>query len=309
MRAVVGAVLLSLVSALSWAQTGPPSATGTREPRSLDAAVVHSGHSLTDPVVWVIGSMALASGGRRRSNDRSTVPGSSLETRWNEDHGAPGPVNARLAIADYAVMSITQAAPIGPSEWLENLAQDLEVWYDHAVTNGDGGAGADVYLYSTWPHVHNDPEWGTAEWELPFRQRLDNENARWEYFQDYVNDRRPAGAAPIHMIPGTQMMMRIYDDLQTGSVPDATDIYDFIEEYQRMNPSERDGIHLDRYGVYGIASLHYAVIYRRSPIGLPNVLQFEEYGAKVTVPPALARYLQEIAWEIATTYPRAGLAP
>jgi hypothetical protein len=58
-----------------------------------------------------------------------------------------------------------------------------------------------------------------------------------------------------------------------------------------------DDIHPSQVGVYFAALVHFATLYRRSPVGLPA---FSEIGA------ALAGTLQSIAWEIVRNDARTG---
>ena len=55
------------------------------------------------------------------------------------------------------------------------------------------------------------------------------------------------------------------------------------------------------------AYCHYAVIYRRSPVGLPMPPEFERNTDYAS--PALNRLLQEIAWEAVTANPHTGVRP
>jgi hypothetical protein len=61
-----------------------------------------------------------------------------------------------------------------------------------------------------------------------------------------------------------------------------------------------DDIHPSQVGVYFAALVHFATLYRRTPVGLPA---FSEIGA------ALAGTLQSIAWEIVRSDARTGVRP
>lgn len=61
-----------------------------------------------------------------------------------------------------------------------------------------------------------------------------------------------------------------------------------------------DDIHPSDLGVYVSSLVHFAVLYRRSPIDLPPLADGLE--------PETARWLQEIVWEIVLEDPRAGVA-
>lgn len=65
------------------------------------------------------------------------------------------------------------------------------------------------------------------------------------------------------------------------------------------DPSKpHDDIHLSPLGIYFVALVHFATIYRQSPLGLP-------YPAQVGEP--LARLLQCVAWRTVVDDPRAGV--
>jgi hypothetical protein len=95
------------------------------------------------------------------------------------------------------------------------------------------------------------------------------------------------------MIPGHQLMMRLYDDIAAGKAPGLTSIGDVF----------LDDIHLNGLGQYAITCLVYAVIYQRDPSELPNRLAVPED----TLSPEQALYFKKIAWEVARSYPRSGL--
>ena len=69
----------------------------------------------------------------------------------------------------------------------------------------------------------------------------------------------------------------------------------------------RDDIHFNDYGAYLIALTHYAVLYGRSPIGLPHTL-LKANGTTATDPgPQVARAMQETVWEVVTSYSPSGV--
>ena len=59
---------------------------------------------------------------------------------------------------------------------------------------------------------------------------------------------------------------------------------------------------------YLVALTHYAVIYGRSPIGLPHDGLGTDTGAPFEAPDAeTARLMQESVWEVVTSYKRSGV--
>ena len=63
--------------------------------------------------------------------------------------------------------------------------------------------------------------------------------------------------------------------------------------------SPPDDVHPSQLGVYIVALTHYAVIFRRSPVGLPTV---------DGIPEATARRLQNLVWGVVTSDPRTGVS-
>ncbi len=59
-----------------------------------------------------------------------------------------------------------------------------------------------------------------------------------------------------------------------------------------------DDIHASQYGIYFISLVHYATIYRRTPVGLPAANGVSENVAKL---------MQEIAWQVVVDHPRSGV--
>lgn len=283
---------LALGSALAPAGLG--AATGPRRPFS--ARVIQSGHSLTDPIVPMLDAMVATIGRERargRMIDRSTIPGSPMDWRWN--NRVRYMPDARHDIAGYQVLVLTERVPLSNTrQWHQSDDMALR-WFTHAFTQGDGGRGAETILYATWvatdsgpgyANPHNDPEG-----HLPFRDRLPLEMARWQAIADHVNARRPGGAAPMRVIPGPLLMASVSDAIATGQAPGLRRIEDLFT----------DTIHLNAAGSYLIALAHLAVIYGQDPRALPDRLGLTE------VPPApTAAWMRERVHAVLHDYPDAG---
>lgn len=295
--AISGAVLAALtLGSVTSAETLPP-----RDPSPLTVRQIHSGHSLTDSYArshWP-GRLIVATGTQAGTNPHetiasSTIPGSPLHWRWNNPTDTP---DARKDIGRYELLVTTESVPLAPREedfqyW---TLSHLDQWVAHAWKKGNGGKGAEVMLYSTWNGwrvTGQAPDYDT-EADIPFRKRLDIDGKRWERMQDHANANRPAGMPPVYMIPGHRLMMRLYDDIAAGKAPGLQSIGDLF----------RDDIHPNLAGEYAIGALVYAVIYQRNPTELPDVMMEDDRA----IPPATARYLKNVAWEVATSYPRTGL--
>lgn len=267
---------------------------------------IHSGHSLTDILFGFAGSYI---GGYARLAEyigvpdvfdnirKSTMPGSPTDIRWNADYDAFGVGdNARYDIANYDLLSITEGGPIAAPYTdniytqgrLETDCEYLKLFIQNARMNGAGGNGAQTLLYTMWPNI--DGMYGE------FRSTLDEYEKSWHYRQEYVNNEL---GGYLHIVPGHRVMMRIYDDIQSGLVPGITDIHDLF----------LDDIHPNGWGSYPIMCLHIACVYGVNPVGLPYdfIVRDDNEPEVARLTAELATYFQTIAWQIATTYARAGL--
>ncbi|MFN4128361.1 MAG: hypothetical protein ACK4GC_00865 [Paracoccaceae bacterium] len=273
----------------------------TRTASPMTVRQIHSGHSLTDTYAthpWP-GRLILATEAKRGTRPYDTIkfsniPGSPMRWRWDNPTYYP---DARQNIDEFELLVITESVPLLTYEeyFRDDTLHHLDLWVANSWAKGNGGEGAEVMLYSTWinwQHTGSEPD-THAEANLPFRERLDLEGARWERMQDNANANRPEGMPLIYMIPGHRLMMRLYDDIETGRAPGLTSIGDVF----------LDDIHLNDLGQYAITCLVYAVIYQRDPQELPNRLAVPID----TLSPEQARYFKDIAWDVARTYRRSGV--
>lgn len=281
--------------------TGVVTGPGTRSPWRMGTRYIQSGHSLTDVVMshpWpgrLTRAVMMDSEGSFADIGKATIPGSFIHWRWRNsegggDQGAEWPEQ----MPNYEGLVITTAVPLYADdatrqseqvEWVRRAAVD-------AWENGNGGRGAPMLLYTTWTQLVADPNEPHPEDGLPFRQRLDRDEARWEAMMDFANEVRPEGQPAVHIIPGHRLMMRIYDDIQAGNAP-----------FERIEQLFGDTIHPNGVGSYAVTLLHYACIYGRDPAAwLPDRLVDED-----TLTAQQAAYFKRVVREVVTSYPRSGL--
>lgn len=300
-----GGIAAALFSVLALS-SGPVLAQELLPPREaspLTVRQIHSGHSLSDTYManpWP-GRLILATETQRGSRPHDTIfnsaiPGAPMHWRWNNPTAYP---DARQNIDEFELLVITESVPLQVREdyFKADTLDWIDRWVDHAWKEGNGGKGAEVMLYTSWiwwQHSGTPPEYD-QEADIPFRERLDIDGARWERIQDHANANRPEGMPPIYMIPGHRMLMRIYDDIEAGKAPGLSSIGEIFA----------DDIHLNHIGQYAITTLVYAVIYQRNPRELPDRLAVPDDRLSA----AQARYFKQIAWEIATSYNRTGVPP
>lgn len=261
----------------------------------LTARTIHSGHSLTDPIVPMLDSMVAAIGrGRARSRviDRSTTPGSPMDWRW--DHRNQYMPDARHDIGDYELLVITERVSLsGTMPWHRSDEVALR-WFVHAWENGNHGDGAASILYASWINIDSGPEYANPyndpEGHLPFRERLPREMARWQAILDHVNSHRPAGSPAMQMIPGPLIMAAVHDAIAAGEAPGLARIEDLFS----------DAIHVNDAGAYLIALAHLAVIYGHDPREVPAQL------GRLAVPaPDTAAWMKRLVHDVLRDYPDA----
>jgi hypothetical protein len=259
-------------------------AQGALAQSPLNARVVMSGHSLTDPIPPMLRPMVQALSGRQPVIDQSTLPGSPMDWRWNNQ---AQPVDARMAIGRYNLLVLTERVPLLNTMEYHNSAEWALRWAQHAWANG-----AATVLYASWISLNTGPGSSddTLEAHIPFRERLEVEQARWLEIRDHVNTNRPAGMPEMIMVPGPRIMAALYDAIAAGHAPGLNDISDLFE----------DDIHVNDTGAYVMALAHLAVIYGADPRDVPLSL------GRVTVPePALARWLQDLVAVVVAQSPEA----
>lgn len=259
-------------------------------PRPLGTRVIQSGHSLTDPIPVVLEKMIRASGGPNTVMARSTVPGSPMEIRWKNPPGSELP-DARARIGDYEVLVLTERVPLSNTLPWHNSPGEALRWFNHAWENGNGGRGAETILYATWVEIDSGPGYENPhrdpEGNIPWRERLPLELARWAQIVDHVNANRPTGSPPMRLIPGPLIFAAVHDEIAAGTAPHLTNISQLFS----------DNIHVNDDGAYLISLAHFAVIYGRDPRELP-----EKAGKPQALHPETAQWMKELVWQVLTDY-------
>lgn len=250
--------------------------------RPLTQRVVQSGHSLTDNILPALRSMVESVGGRGATIDKSTIPGSPMEHRWNQTETSIQ-TDARYNIDRYDTLVLTERVPLSNTMRWHNSTTVALSWFVNAWSQGNDGKGAETILYATWVEIDSGPTfenpYNDSDGHIPFRERLPREMVGWQEILDYVNTNRPENSPPMRMIPGPRLMAAIYDEIEAGRAPGLTSIKDLFS----------DNIHLNDVGSYYIALAHFAVIYGRDPRGLQN---------QVGVTPELATWMQDLVVKV-----------
>jgi hypothetical protein len=259
--------------------------------------VYHLGHSL---VGRDMPAMLAQLAGPGHGYESQLGWGASMREHWEpsivlkggeESNAHPRYRPAREAIAsgDYDAVVLTESVEIKDAiRWHASPAY-LARWAEAARgAPREGKPPVRVYLYETW-HPLNDPG--------GFLPRIDNDLGQyWEGELLRGAAARPGGA-PVYLIPAGQVMARAVRAAEAGQLPGVTAAKDFFH----------DNIHTNDLGAYLVALTHYAVLYHKSPEGLPADLQKAD-GTKATLLPTDgASALQRLVWEVVSADPRTGV--
>lgn len=279
-------------TATMYANPLPPPATPMR--------VFHLGHSLVERQMPAM-LQQLAGEGHRYESQLGW--GTTLQAHWEPDVEIAGfdAENAHpryrdaaeaLASSDYDAFVMTEMVEIRDAIRYFDSPRYAALWAERAW---QGNPDARVYLYETW-HSIDDPE----GWLV----RLDRDLER--YWEDRIL--RPALAIvgrPIYVIPAGQVFARFVRELERrGGVDGLTRKEDL---FATTAEGEQDDIHPNDLGAYLVALTHYAVLYQRSPVGLPHRLKRAD-GTDAAAPGAdAARLMQEVVWEVVRSYPKTGV--
>ncbi|APG48201.1 hypothetical protein [Phaeobacter porticola] len=257
----------------------------------LVGSVVMVGHSLFGPdnptmLQHMLAQQAGIPAGQNITVEAQIINGAPLSYNWDHADQAEG-INARARLTQPAdALIVTEAIPLENHLKWSNTEGALANFYQLAInTNPE----VEVYLQETWHSLSSgtgvDVPFDTGA-VLPWRDRLAADLPRWQGVVDAVN-RKTGG--DIKLIKAGQAMARLDDAIQAGTVPGLTNIRDVFA----------DDIHPNDLGFYFISALQYAVLSGQSPIGLPHRLK-SQWGKSYNVSsPALARRLQDIAWDAA----------
>ena len=282
---------------------------------------IHSGHSLVDTYINLgpfPNSMRaiLESVGYTDMWDKaikSTVPGSSIQYRFEHDGTMTEGYRAYSEIDNFHTLMITEAGP-PPQTTNEYMVNTLDYFCRFVANTIENGAGNEVILWSIWPAL-NGPGTSvenpipTGDWAgYTFRTGLPEYEDSFKYMADYATWKMqqlyPSLPSDwrVWLIPGHKWMERVYDDIQNDLVPGITDIQELFE----------DDIHPSPVGGYGLSCLVASCMYQVNLNEAENVWIMPGYtdASEQTWPAvsqALAEYFWQIAWEIATSYEPVGM--
>ncbi|KIC34108.1 hypothetical protein [Leisingera sp. ANG-S5] len=263
--------------------------------------VFHLGHSLVGPDMPHMLAQLAPEGHGYNSQLGS---GTSLRGHWEPDEAildfetankAPAYRDAKEAIGsgNYDAVVLTEMVELRDALKYFDAAKYLGKWADLAR-----GASPEtrLYLYETW-HRLDDPD--------GWLERIEGDlEALWTR-QLLGADSRRTPQQPVYLIPGGQVLAAVARAAEAGEIPGLASRESL---FARTPEGDLDTIHINDLGAYVIALTHYAVLYQRSPEGLPHQLTRADGSPAQVFRPEAAAKVQAIVWDTVRALPRTGIA-
>jgi hypothetical protein len=299
--------LALLLTACGWQKTLDPQALSALYVNPLPPPVkplnvYHIGHSL---VSRDMPSMLEQLAGPGHDHRSQLGWGSSLKAHWEPDvpingfeleNAHPRFMDAMTAVKSgkFDVLVLTESVEIKDAIKYHDSPKYLHLWTALARSVRPDTR---VYLYETWHQLDDPRGWLT---------RIDEDlGLYWEGVLLAKALAKEGTGGPIHVIPAGQVLARFVRRIdQIGGLPgmkSREDLFSFNDK------GARDNIHMNDLGHYLVALTHYAVLYQRSPVGLPYRLKRADGTAATAPSEEVARLMQEVVWEVVTSYPKTGV--
>ena len=276
-----------------------------RTPPEGPLSVYHLGHSLVGrDMPAMLGQLA----GPGHVHRSQLGWGTSLKEHWEPDEQIAGfaqendhpnhrPAEEALASGEYDAVVLTEMVEIRDSIRYHDSATYLRLWIGRAR---QGNPRAAVFLYETWHWLGHPYGW---------LERIDDDLGKhWigRVLSPALAAMPEAERAPVYLIPGGQVMAalarRIEGEDGLPGLSARTDLFRINED------GSQDQIHFNDHGAYLVALTHYAVLYGRSPVGLPHELRRADGTPMTPLSEEAARLMQETVWSVVTAMPMTGVA-
>jgi hypothetical protein len=267
-------------------------------------AVYHLGHSLVGRDMPAM-LQQLAPPGHRHASQLGW--GTSLKDHWGgpdavkgfaeeNAHPAHRPAAEALDGGGWDALVLTEMVELKDAIRWHDSGLHLARWTARARK---AAPGLRVYLYETW-HQLDDP----GGW----LERIDADlGALWfgQVLQPALAQDGVGG--PVHLIPAGQAMARFVRAVEAA--PGGIGGIDARDDLFLKNPDgTQDMIHLNDLGAYLVALVHYAVLYHRSPEGLPHALRRADGSAAEAPSAEAALAMQRAVWDTVAAIPATGVA-
>ncbi|MFC3568081.1 hypothetical protein [Paracoccus sp. TOH] len=225
---------------------------------------------------------------------REHFQGPQAVNGFDQENATPRHREAHEALAsgDYDAFVMTEMVRLQDAILYKESRLYAGKWAAEAAA---GNPGAQIFLYESWHALDDQPDWLSR---LP-----DDLERMWK--PDLLWPAARAAGKPVWLIPVGQVMARLVAEAEAkGGIAELKSREDL---FARNPDGSLDTIHPSDLGVYLVALTHYAVLYGKSPVGLPHELLRADGKPAVAPSAELARRMQELVWEVVSAEPLTGL--
>jgi hypothetical protein len=309
-RPPVVAASLAFLAPLLLAATAPAQPRPATRPASVHAYYI--GHSLASDIPDLVAALATGHPDVQFRFKEQNIPGASLQWQWGEREREAGKRSKpepqfqalwfeALPTGRFDTVVMIDSVPRGPNE----MAGTRDYATRFARESLKANPAARVFLYEPWHCIKSGTPAG-CDWDkssptrtLRWPERVSADAPMWDRVTDEVRAevRKDFKDADLRLIPAARALVSLKGAIDKGEVPGFQAYEDLFD----------DDIHLNAYGKYFVACVHYAVLTGRSPVGLPGEVKNRWGGRYWDTPnwqgkswkppaPAAVRRMQEIAW-------------
>lgn len=252
-----------------------------RDMPAMLAQIAPPGHDYASQLGW---------GATLRSHWQGpdAVPGFAPEN----DHPAFRPAREAIGSGTYDAVVLTEMVELRDAIRWHGSSVYLAEWARFAR---DAQPATRVYLYETWHQLDDEDGW--------LERIRDDAGPLW---RDELMRRAMGadGVGVIYRIPGGPVLAAVARAAEAGDLPGLQSREDL---FARTPEGTLDPIHLGDLGHYVIALTHYAVLYQRSPAGLPVQLLRADGSPAAALSAEAAARVQDLVWQIASRDPLTGI--
>lgn len=220
--------------------------------------------------------------------DFQIIIGAPLRVNWDEHATAEG-VDSRVLLPTGVVshLLLCEAGPIATNVQWNDTRGYVQLFRTLGVT---ANPLMQTYWYQNWPEIPGYP--GAVD-PVQWRRDILAVTDVFTHCLTLINS--DIAPARVYLDPAGDAWYQLSLEIENLAVPGLVSIMDLFS----------DGIHPNNLGFYFLQMVHFATVFRRSPVGLPWDLP----GHPITgLTQAMATKFQQIAWDVVRLHPYAGVA-